>query len=69
MTVAEPREQCFELFRTQNSQHFSGIRPWTPLGKAYSAPPPPQSPQLHIGFSPRYPRSKTDIQKYCWMRH
>ena len=34
--VAEPREQCFELFRTQNSQKFPGFRPWTSLGRAYS---------------------------------
>ena len=37
--VAEPRERCFELFRTQNSQKFPGFRPWTPLGRAYSATP------------------------------
>ena len=37
--VAEPRQQCFELFRMQNSQLFPGFHPWTPLGKAYSAAP------------------------------
>ena len=29
---AEPREQCFELFRMQNSRNFPRLRPWTPLG-------------------------------------
>ena len=39
--VAEPRERCFVLFRMQNSQKFPGFHPWTPLGRAYSAAPPP----------------------------
>ena len=34
--VAESREQCFELFRMQNSQKFPGFCPWTPLGRDYS---------------------------------
>ena len=37
--VAEPREQCFESFRMQNSQKFPGFHPWTPLGRAYSTAP------------------------------
>ena len=47
--VAEPRERCFELFRTQNSQKFPGFRPWTPLGRAYSAAP--DSPAAQRFFS------------------
>ena len=35
--VAEPREQCFELFRMQNNQNFLGLCPWTPWERAYSA--------------------------------
>ena len=34
--VSELTEQCFELFRLQNSQKFPGFCPWTPLGRAYS---------------------------------
>ena len=45
--VAEPREQCFELFRMQNSQKFPGFRPWTPLGRAYSATPDSLAAQRH----------------------
>ena len=37
--VTEPRERCFELFKTQNSQKFPGFCPWTLLGRAYSADP------------------------------
>ena len=37
--VAEPREQCFELFRMQNSQNLPRFCPWTLLGRAYSAAP------------------------------
>ena len=44
--VAEPRERCFELFRTENSHKFPGFRPWTLLGRAYSAAP---DSQLHNG--------------------
>ena len=32
MTVNEPREQGFELFRMQYSQNFLGLHPCTPLG-------------------------------------
>ena len=35
---AELRERCFELFRMQNSQNIQGLRPWNPLGRAYSVP-------------------------------
>ena len=38
------------------AKNFPGLRPWTPLGKAYSAP---QTLQLHNGFSPCYARRKT----------
>ena len=34
----EPQEGCFELLRIQNRQNFPGLCPWTPLGRAYSAP-------------------------------
>ena len=49
LLVAEPRERCFELFRTQNSQKFPGFRHWTPLGRAYSAAP--DSPAAQRFFS------------------
>ena len=58
--VAEPREQCFELFRIQNSQKFPEFRPCTPLGRAYSTAP---VSQLHDGFSPRYAYQKTSTPK------
>ena len=48
------------LFRMQNSQNFSGLCPWTPLGRAYSAP---QTNQLQNGFSPRYAHRKTSTPK------
>ena len=47
--VAEPKEQCFELFKTQNSQKFPGFCPWTPLGRAYSSAP--DSPAAQLFFS------------------
>ena len=47
--VAEPRGQCFELFRTQNSQKFPGFYPCTPLGRAYSSAP--DSPAAQWFFS------------------
>ena len=47
--VAEPRQQCFELFKTQNSQTFPGFHPWTPLGRACSATP--DSPTAQPFFS------------------
>ena len=37
--VADLREQCFELFRMQNSKKFPRFHPWTPLEMAYSATP------------------------------
>ena len=43
------REQCFELFRTQNSQKVPGFCPWTPLGRAYSTTP--DSPAAQQFFS------------------
>ena len=43
--VAEPREQCFELFRMQNSQKFPGFCPWTSLARAYSIAPDSQAAQ------------------------
>ena len=42
-TVHEQRERCFELVRMLNSQYFLGLRPWTPLRRAYSAPLPDSS--------------------------
>ena len=47
--VAESRERCSELFRTQNSEKFPEFRPWTPLGRAYSAAP--DSPTAQWFFS------------------
>ena len=47
--VTEPREWCFELFRTQNSQKFPRFCPWTPLGRAYSTAP--DSPVAQRFFS------------------
>lgn len=38
--VPEPQEQCFEIFRMQNSQKFPGLCTWTPLGRAYNTPSP-----------------------------
>ena len=29
---------CIKLFRMQNNQNFPGLRPWTPMGRAYSVP-------------------------------
>ena len=49
LLVAEPREQCFELFRKQNNQKFPGFHPWTPLGRAYSTAP--DSPAAQRFFS------------------
>ena len=60
--VAEPWEQCFELFRMQNSQNFPVLCPWTPLRRAYSAPFH-QTPQMRNGFSPCYACRKTGTLK------
>ena len=55
---AEPRERWFELFRMQNSQNFPRLRPWIPLGRAYSAtttpnpPPPPDTPKKLLHTAP-----------------
>ena len=46
--VAEPREWCSELFRTQNSQKFPGFYPWTPMGRAYSTGPDSVAAQRFI---------------------
>ena len=51
-------ESSFELFSMQNSQNFLGFCPWTPLGRAYSAP---QILQLQNCFSPRYTHQKIGI--------
>ena len=51
---AEPREQCFELFRMHYSQNFLGLHCWTPLER---------TPQLHNGFSPHYDCRKTGNPK------
>ena len=48
------------LFRMQNSQNFLGLCPWTPLGRACSAP---QTTQLHNSFSPCYTCRKTGTPK------
>ena len=64
--VTEPQEQCFELFRMQNSQHFPGFHPWTPLGKAYSAP---QTHQLHNIFLLTILAEKSAPPKNCWIQH
>ena len=47
--VAEPREQCFELFRMQNSQKFPVFCPWNPLRRAQSTAP--DSPAAQQFFS------------------
>ena len=47
--VTEPREQCFELFRMQNTQNFQGFTPGLHWG---GLTVPPQTPWLHNGFSP-----------------
>ena len=65
--LAEPRERCFELFRTQNSQKFPGFRPWTPLGRAYSAAP--DSPAAQRFFSSLRSSKNRHPQKNCWIRH
>ena len=44
--VAELREWCFELFRTQNSQKFAAFCPWTPLGRASTTPDSPAAQWL-----------------------
>ena len=61
--VPEPQEQCFEIFRMQNSQKFPGLCTWTPLGRAYNTPSPP---------SPRLPPilvKKPEPPKNCWIWH
>ena len=75
--VAEPRERCFEQFKMQNSQNFSGLHPWTPLGKVYCTllhlRLHCQPCQLHNAFSPCYisrtpgPHKKlTDRARTTW---
>ena len=58
--VAEPREQCLDLFRMQNSQNFLGLCPWTPLGRDCNVP---QTPKLYNRFSPHYAGRKTGTPK------
>ena len=61
--VAEPRERCFELFRTQNSQKYLGFCPWTPLGRAYSAAP--DSPAARRFFSSLRSSKNRHPQKFA----
>ena len=49
--VPEPQEQCFEIFRMQNSQKFPGLCTWTPLGRAYNTPSPPPPLDSHLYWS------------------
>ena len=65
--VAEPRKQCFELFRMQNSQKFPGFCPWTPLGRAYSAAS--DSPAAQRLFSLLHSLKKLAPPKNCWKCH
>ena len=60
---AEPREQCFELFRMQNSRNFPRLRPWTPLG--CNAPRLPNCTTVFLSSLVE----KLSPQKYCWIRH
>ena len=55
---AGPLERCFELFRMQNSQNFPGLRPWTPLAGAYSAPRLPSCATvlLHVTLVENHPQ-------------
>ena len=58
---AEPRERCFEVFRMQNSQNFPGLRPWTPPGRVYSAPP---QKNCWIRTAPENTRKFVNLGKY-----
>ena len=60
-------DRCLELFRMQTTQNFQGIYPWTPLGRAYSAPRPPD-PQLHYGFLLVTLVKKPAFPKNCRMK-
>ena len=64
--VAELREQCFELFRTQNIQQFPRFHPWTPLGRAYSCP---RLPSCTAVFLLATLVEKLAPPKNCWIRH
>ena len=65
--VAELRERCSELFRTQNNQKFPGFRPWTPLTKAYSDAP--DSPAAQRFFSLLRSSENQHPPKNCWIQH
>ena len=57
--VPEPQEQCFEIFRMQNSQKFPGLCTWTPLGRAYNTPNPPTP--TYTGQKTRTPKKLLDM--------
>ena len=59
--VTEPQEQCFELFRMENSQKFSRALPLDTTGEGLQHSP--HTPQMHNGFSPRYTHRKTRTLK------
>ena len=65
--VAEPREQCFEPFRMQNSQNFPGLCLWIPLERAYSAPP--RLPSCTMVFLLAMHVKKLAPPKNCWIWH
>ena len=62
MTITEPREQCFELFRIQNSQNFLGLCTWTPL----TIPPDSSAAQWYFSLLCLL---KTDTPKKLWIKH
>ena len=57
MTVAEPPEPCFELFRMQNSQNFLGFCSWTPI------------PSCTTVFLLATLVEKPAPKKHCWIWH
>ena len=69
--VVEPRQRCFKLFRIQNSDNFLELRPWTPLGRAFSTTPCPcpRIPSCTTVFLLARLVEKLSPPKNYWIRH
>ena len=65
--VAEPRERCFELFRTQNSQKNSRVSPLDPTGEGLQHRP--RLPGCTSVFLLATLVEKPATPKNCWVRH
>ena len=65
--VTEPREQCFELFKTQNRQKITRVLPLDPTGEGLQRCP--RLPSCSTVFLLTMLVEKPAPTKNCWIRH